>query len=47
MGKRKLMANITKVWLNKISSNLMRNKMMIQLSKLKKEAKTNKNMTKN
>ncbi len=45
MGKRKLMANFIKIWYNKISINLGRNKVMIQISKLKKETKTSKNMT--
>jgi len=44
MGKRKLMANIIKVWWNRISFNLVRNKVRIQISKFKKETKTSKNM---
>jgi len=39
MCKKKFISNIIKVWYNKISSNLVRNKVMIQISKLKKETK--------
>jgi hypothetical protein len=39
MGRRRLMANIIKVWQNKISVNLVRNKVMIQISKLKRKQK--------
>jgi hypothetical protein len=46
MGKRRLMANIIRVWQNKISVNLVRNKVMIKISKLKMETKKSKNLSK-